>query len=213
MTANFERLSREPAFQALFMAARRRHYRRNSVIVEEGAPPEHLYLVTAGQATVRHTDAQGGELLLAYLYPGDFFGEMGLFADVPSRSAMIRSDGECTVLEIGYGAFLELTRRHERLWLELAGQLGARLRQTNHRLAKMPVLHAVDRIWLVLEEMAGHAHEVDAQGAVIHITRHDLGKLAGCSRELAGMILQDLASAGRLVLRGRAIVMPRSGET
>lgn len=208
MTANFDRLSRDPAFQALFMSSRRRHYRRNSVILEEGAKSAHLYLVVSGQATVRHCGQQGEELLLAYLYPGDFFGEMGLFPDVPVRSAMIRSDGECSVLEIGYDTFLELTRKHSSLWLELAGQLAARLRSVNHRLARMPVLHAADRVWVVLNEMAANAEEKCAEGCVLHITRQDLGKLAGCSRELAGMILQDLASSGRLVLNGRAIIIP-----
>src|SRR5690349_23967222 len=56
---------------------------------------------------------------LAYLYPGDFFGEMCLFPGVEARSAMIKTAAECAVLEIGYEPFVELTKKYPSLWLEL----------------------------------------------------------------------------------------------
>jgi len=73
----------------------------------------------------------------------------------------------------------------------------------------MPALHAADRVWVVLRDMAAN---IDSRGEVrtIRITRQDLGKLAGCSRELAGMILKDFAKAGRLGVQGKTITIPDS---
>ena len=208
-TAKFERLSREPAFQELFKASRHRELPKNFVVLKENAHPEHLYLVVSGLVSVRYSGVRGRELLLAYLYPGDFFGEMCLFPGLQSRSAMIKTCSPCMLLEIGYRPFLDLTATHQNLWLELAGQLAERLRSTNHRLAEMPVLHAADRIWLAITEMAEHSDAPALpEGKPIHITRQDLGKLAGCSRELAGMVLKDFAKAGRITLRGKTVIVP-----
>ena len=207
MTTNFDRLTRDPGFQELFKSARHRDLPKNRVVIQEGAKPGHLYLIVSGLVAVRYASPRDPDLLLAYLYPGDFFGEMCLFPGVESRSAMIKTAADCALLEIGYETFVELTRKYPSLWLELAGQLAHRLRTVNHRLAEMPALHAADRMWLVLRDMATN---IDARGSdvrTLRITRQDLGKLAGCSRELAGMILKDFAKQGRIGVRGKTITI------
>jgi CRP/FNR family cyclic AMP-dependent transcriptional regulator len=211
VNSKFERVSRDPGFAELFSLSRRRFVARNEVLIQEGAKADHLYLLMSGLASVRYSGAHGAELLLAYLHPGDFFGEMCLFPGAEARSAKIQAASESTVLQIDYRSFVELTRRFPSLWLELAGQLAERLRVTNHRLSAMPVLHVADRIWLVLAEMARNAAAEGPSGdRVLRLSRKDLGKLAGCSRELAGMVLQDLARAGRLSFRGHSVVIPAS---
>lgn len=209
MNHKFDRVSRDPGFSDLFALSKRRHVARNETLIEEGSRASHLYLLMSGLMAVRYSGSGGAELLLAYLYPGDFFGEMCLFPGTDARSAMIKAAADSTVLEINYAPFVELTRRFPSLWLELAGQLAERLRTTNHRLAAMPVLHVVDRIWLVLAEMARNAPMDEASGGrMIRLSRKDLGKLAGCSRELAGMVLLDMAKTGRIVLHGHSILVP-----
>jgi CRP/FNR family cyclic AMP-dependent transcriptional regulator len=211
MTPSFERVSRDPGFKELFRIARHRDLPNNHVVIAEGAKSGYLYLIVSGLVAVRHSGSRAMELLLAYLYPGDFFGEMCLFPGMEARSAMIRTASDCALLEIAYQPFVELTRRYPSLWLELAGQLAARLRATNRRLAEMPALHAADRVWLVIAEMAANIDaRAGAGGKTIRITRQDLGKLAGCSRELAGMVLKDFAKAGRISVRGKTIVVPQS---
>lgn len=206
MTTNFDRLTRDPGFRELFKSARHRDLPKNHVVIEEGAKPGHLYLIVSGLVAVRYASPRDPDLLLAYLYPGDFFGEMCLFPGVEARSAMIKTAADCALLEIGYEPFVELTRKHPSLWLELAGQLAHRLRKVNHRLAEMPALHAADRVWLVLLDMASNLGTL-GETRTIRITRQDLGKLAGCSRELAGMILKDFARAGRIGVRGKTITI------
>jgi CRP/FNR family cyclic AMP-dependent transcriptional regulator len=207
MSTKFDRLTRDPGFRELFKSARHRDLPKNHVVIEEGAKPGHLYFIVSGLVAVRFASPRDPDLLLAYLYPGDFFGEMCLFPGVESRSAMIKTAADCAVLEIGYEPFVELTRKYPSLWLELAGQLAHRLRTVNHRLAEMPALHAADRVWLVLKDMASN---IGARGDLrtLRITRQDLGKLAGCSRELAGMILKDFARQGRIGVRGKTITVP-----
>lgn len=204
--ASLERLSREPAFQAMFRLGRRRRVPRRRIVLAEGETPRTLYFVLSGSVAVRLSNWHGQEVLLAYMHAGDFFGEMGLFPDVPARSARVETASDCLLLEIGYDGFIELTREHPRLWLELAGQLAARLRATNRRLAELPTVPVADRIWSVLLELAGHAEAPPGRdGVLLRIKRADLGKLAGCSREVAGTVLQRLEAEGRITLEGHRI--------
>lgn len=205
---DFERLSRDPGFQDMFRSGKRRNVPKGQIILTEGDSPTTLYFIMSGTVSVQLQDWHGEEALLAMMHPGDFFGEMGLFPDTPSRCATVRAATECNLLEIAYPVFLELTRKHASLWLELAGQLAQRVRTLNRRLAEMPRLQASDRVWLVVAELADHAGPVkDPDGIPLRIRREDLGQLAGCSREAAGLALQEFAREGRVMLRGQTIVV------
>lgn len=201
-----ERIATEPALQALLSSARQRQLRKQQIVFEEGSKAESLFLILSG-SVVMTARSGGHELLLGYKYTGEFFGEMGMFPDVaPQRSARIAARGPCTVLELGYDRFRGLVHAYPELWAEIAQQLARDLRAVNRRLAEMPTLHAADRIWQVLLELASHEGRTDQQDRVeVRVTRRDLGQLAGCSREVAGLVLRDLSRAGKLELRGHAI--------
>jgi CRP/FNR family transcriptional regulator, cyclic AMP receptor protein len=204
-----QRITSEPALRALANAARHRSHSRRQVVIEEGTKPESLFLLLSG--TIVITSVSGPhELLLGYKYPGEFFGEMGMFPEVaPLRSARLSALSACTFLEIGYGRFRELVRAHPELWEAIAEQLARDLRAVNRRLAEMPVLHAAERIWQVLLHLAAREErrDLDSCGIPVRIKRSDLGKLAGCSREVAGLVLHELAREGRVRLKGHAIVV------
>jgi CRP/FNR family transcriptional regulator, cyclic AMP receptor protein len=207
-TPTFDKVSRDPAFQELFVRAHRRVLPKNRVVLAEGAKPSCLYFILSGTVSVRLANREDRDVLLAYMHAGDFFGEMCLFPDVKARSAEVRTVSECAVLEIGYDVFVSLATRHPSLWLELAGQLAARLRSTNRRLADLPVQPAAERIWSVITELARRSEAPrNGAGISLRITRSDLGKLAGCSREVAGNVLHDLREQGRVALDGHRIVV------
>lgn len=207
-TPTFEKVSRDPAFQELFVKARRRTLPKNRLVLAEGENPSCLYFIMSGTVAVRLANRHDRDVLLAYMHAGDFFGEMCLFPDVKARSAEVRTVTDCSVLEIGYDTFVGLATRFPSLWLELAGQLAARLRATNRRLADLPVQPAADRIWSVISELARRSEAPrNGAGIPLRITRSDLGKLAGCSREIAGSVLHDLQEQGRLALDGHRILV------
>ncbi|MEC9362319.1 MAG: cyclic nucleotide-binding domain-containing protein [Sinimarinibacterium flocculans] len=207
------------ALQALYAVAVRRQVAARQVVIHEGDVPRSLYLIDRGAATVSLSDWHGEEAVLSLLGPGDFFGEMGMFPSGDGvRSAQVQARVDSTLLEIDYARFVELSREHPVLWLELAGQLAARLRRTNRRLVGVRVLKLSERIWYVLAELAARpdAQRVDG-GHCVRITRDELGMLTGCTRETAGKALAELEQDGRIRTQGRSIIVPElpaaSGES
>ncbi|HTP59564.1 MAG TPA: cyclic nucleotide-binding domain-containing protein, partial [Spirochaetia bacterium] len=58
------------------------------VIVRQSFPPERVYLLMEGHATVRRA-AGSEEITLAELTEGDFFGEMGVIRGAEEHSASV----------------------------------------------------------------------------------------------------------------------------
>ena len=53
-------------------------------------------------------DEDGNEMVLAYLNKGQFFGEMGLFYEQPTRSAWVRTRQQSELAEMTYPRFRQI---------------------------------------------------------------------------------------------------------
>jgi CRP/FNR family transcriptional regulator, cyclic AMP receptor protein len=80
----------------------RRKYPSKSTIIYAGDKSDSLFYIIKGSVTVIIEDDDGREMIMAYLNTGDFFGEMGLFDNMDSRSAWVKATSECEVAEISY---------------------------------------------------------------------------------------------------------------
>ena len=65
----------------------RKHFNKNDVVFNEQDEGQELYIVRSGQFKIVTTSPDGGEIILAILTPGDFFGELSVLDKQP-RSAM-----------------------------------------------------------------------------------------------------------------------------
>ena len=109
-----------PAIERFLEHCHRRQYPAKSVIIYAGDEPNVLYYIIKGSVTVLIEDEDGREIVLAYLNPGDFFGEMGLFMPEQKRSAWIRARVECELGEISYSKFRQLSTENPDIMFELA---------------------------------------------------------------------------------------------
>ena len=64
----------------------------------------------SGSVEVMIEDEEGNEMVLAYLNKGQFFGEMGLFHDEPTRSAWVRTRNACELAEMTYPRFRQIEK-------------------------------------------------------------------------------------------------------
>ena len=85
----------------------RRRYPAKSTIIYAGDKSDSLFYIVKGSVTVIIEDDDGREMIMAYLNAGDFFGEMGLFDNMDSRSAWVKAKTECEVAEISYTSFVK----------------------------------------------------------------------------------------------------------
>ncbi|MEJ2061029.1 MAG: cAMP-activated global transcriptional regulator CRP [Gammaproteobacteria bacterium] len=185
----------------------RRRLPARSVIIHAGDPPDSLYYIIAGSVSVMIEDTEGHEIVLAYLNQGDFFGEMGLF-DEQTRSAWVVARESCEIAEMSYTEFRRLANEHSDLLFALAAQMAARLRDTSRKVIDLAFLDVAGRIARTLLDLA---HQPDAMthpdGMQIKVTRQELARMVGCSREMAGRVLKDLEDRKLISAHGKTVVV------
>jgi len=138
-----------PLFADISPAARTRLLRHTvveeaepgRVLIEEGSTVgAEMYVILSGEVDVLKRDRTGGEILLATLGRGAFFGEMSLFEE-ERRSATVRVRTPARVLVITRDALDRIMastpRAANRLLLIFIQTLSHRLRQANERLAAL----------------------------------------------------------------------------
>lgn len=185
----------------------RRRYPQKSVIIYAGDQPDVLYYIVEGSVTVLIEDSDGREIVLAYLNPGDFFGEMGLFDDA-NRSAWVRTRTTCELAEISYARFRQIAEKDPSILFALATQMATRLRKTSRKVGNLAFLDVTGRVAGTLLELC---KEPDAMthpdGMQIRITRQEIGRIVGCSREMVGRVLKALEEQSLISVKGKTIVV------
>ncbi|BAZ95290.1 MAG: cAMP-activated global transcriptional regulator CRP [Gammaproteobacteria bacterium] len=186
----------------------RRRYPSKSVIIYAGDAPDVLYYIVDGSVTVLNEDENGHEIILAYLNKGDFFGEMGLFGENVTRSAWVRTRTECELAEISYAKFRQIAQEDAEILFALATQMAARLRTTSRKVTDLAFLDVTGRVARTLLDLC---KEPDAMthpdGMQIRVTRQEIGRIVGCSREMVGRVLKSLEEQGLITARGKTIVV------
>lgn len=113
--------------------AKVRQFFAEDVIVWQGQPSTTLFLIINGIVAVKRV-VREQESVLAYLMPGNSFGEMGILENQP-RSASVAALSEVDVLVIRREDFLSILHEHPVVAIELAKALGRYLVQANRRMS------------------------------------------------------------------------------
>jgi CRP/FNR family cyclic AMP-dependent transcriptional regulator len=186
----------------------RRRYPAKSTIIYAGDQGDTLYYIIKGSVTVViEDDSDGKEMILAYLNPGDFVGEMGLF-DQEHRSAWIRTKTECEVGEISYGKFIELSHKHPEFLFAISKQIAQRLRDTTRKVSDLAFLDVTGRVAGTLLDLCKEPGAMThPDGMQIKITRQEIGRIVGCSREMVGRVLKDLEERELVSVAGKTMVV------
>jgi CRP/FNR family transcriptional regulator, cyclic AMP receptor protein len=201
-------LSDIPAINRFLSYCRIRTVPSKTVVIHAGDLPDVLYYIISGSVEVMVEDEEGNEMVLAYLNKGQFFGEMGLFHESPLRSAWVRTRNHCELAEMTYPRFRQIAAESPGLVFELATQLATRLDRTNRKLSDLAFVDVTGRVAHAIMDLCG---EPDAmthpEGMQIKVSRQELSRLVGCSREMAGRVLKVLEDQGLLRATGKTIVV------
>ena len=111
-----------------------RTYGDAELICREGESSAEMFVIRRGSVRVFKASPRG-ELDLAVLSKGDFFGEMSVLEGLP-RDASAQALGDAEVLVMTAGALLVRLRRDPTFAFELLRRLSGRVRSLNARLVR-----------------------------------------------------------------------------
>ena len=153
------------------------------------------------------------ELVLGYFGPGEFVGEMGLFIETDVREVILRTRTQCELAEISYERLVQLLEgslagEATSILYAIGAQLSRRLLDTSRKAGRLAFLDVTDRITRTLHDLTREPEAMShPQGTQLRVSRQELARLVGCSREMAGRVLKKLQADGKLYARGKTIVL------
>jgi CRP/FNR family transcriptional regulator, cyclic AMP receptor protein len=204
----------DPEWLAPFMSyCHTKQYEKRVDFIHAGEPAETLYYLVEGSVAALIEDEDHRELTLAHINAGEFIGEMGLFLPQKTRSVIIRTRTKCRVAEISYRRLEQVLERELRdfalpILFAIGRQLSMRLQRTSRKVGDLAFVDVTGRIAGTLLELCKQPDAMThPDGMQIRITRQDLGRMVGCSREMAGRVLKALEEQEQISVKGKTIVV------
>jgi CRP/FNR family transcriptional regulator, cyclic AMP receptor protein len=202
MLSNLELIRRVPLFSMLTStqaesvadAVVKRRFKRGEVIVEQGKKSNSLFIILTGRVRVVTSDKRGREVILATLQPGDYIGEMSLI-DNESHSATVRAEIQTDMLTLGRAEFARCLPENSSMAYAVMKGLVQRLRQADRKIESLALMDVYGRVARSLLECA----VADAEGNMRirdKISRQDIAKMVGASREMVSRVMKDLEDRG-----------------
>ncbi|MGN6512768.1 MAG: cAMP-activated global transcriptional regulator CRP [Lysobacteraceae bacterium] len=191
----------------------RRRYPPRTEVFRPGDPAGTLYYVVSGSVSIITEEDDGRELVLGYFGNGEFVGEMGLFIESDRREVILRTRVQTELAEISYERLYQLFEGAlqgdaTKLLYAIGVQLSRRLLDTSRKAGRLAFLDVTDRILRTLHDLTREPEAMShPQGTQLRVSRQELARLVGCSREMAGRVLKKLQADGVLHARGKTVVL------
>jgi CRP-like cAMP-binding protein len=215
MVSNLELIRRVPLFSALTAsqaasvaeAVVKRRFKRGELIVTQGEKSNALSIILTGRARVINSDDRGREVILATLCSGDYVGEMSLIDDEP-HSATVRAEIQTDVLVLGRLEFAQCMPENSSMAYALLKGLVQRLRYADRQIESLALMDVYGRVARALMEFACD----DGEGNALirnKVSRQDLAKMVGASREMVSRVMRDLEERGFVETRPDGVMLVR----
>ncbi len=181
----------------------------NLMLVEQ--PGQVVYVILNGTVKIHIEQADGTDVILAFLGKGDTLGEMSLL-DSAGRSASAVTLETTSLLWMDNQTFQEALQNISTMTMNLVRILSARVRLANgliQALATLDVYGRVARQLLAFAEKYGEPDENGNTLIPIHLTQSDIADLVGASRKRVNQVMVAFKQHNYLAMDecGRMIIL------
>ena len=181
-----------------------RSFARNIYVMHAGEETDSLYVMLSGKAKVVRTDDHGREVILGYMGPQDFFGEMGILDDSP-RSASVFTLEPCEMLRLSKTGFMSCVREHSEVAMLVIRNLVKRLRAADRKIESLALVDVSGRVARLLLDLAQET------GGKLIVQRapakQEIARMIGASREMVSRVIKELEQRALIRVDRRSIII------
>lgn len=189
-----------------------RNYKPGEIIFGENTSGNALYIVLSGVVKI-FTQTGLKKKTLAYLKPGEFFGEMSLI-DLKPRSASAVALENCELMVIEKKEFNRLLSRDINIVLNIMRTLTLRLRTADQEIERLAFSSLTGRLAKTLVDLATkHSKRCPAGYQIlIRLSHQDLADFTGTSREMISKQLNNFKRLGYIKTEKKALIVSNIKE-
>ncbi|MEM6330088.1 MAG: Crp/Fnr family transcriptional regulator [Planctomycetota bacterium] len=178
---------------------RQRQFPRGAPIYLPADHADGVLLLTTGRAKLCSFTDEGKQAILAFIEPGEIFGELALFAP-GEREEYAEAVEKSTVILMPAAAVQDLLERHPQVSLGVTKLLGLRRRRIERRLKYLLFRSNRERLISLLLELAEQYGHDTGEGVELRIklSHQDMASIIGSTRETVTVLLGELQAEGRI---------------
>ncbi len=187
--------------KALAAAGRLRTYAQGDVIVRQGDPGDAMHVIIEGEVRIFIANAEGNEVTIATMGPGDIIGELSLLDGRPRAATMV-TNAPTRTFSVSRKAFTEWLESRPAAALALLATLAGRVRRDNESLSDRFFLDAGQRLAKLLATQANGTPSFR-----IRTTQAQMAAELGITRESVNKQLNQFERAGLVMIRRGSVTV------
>jgi CRP/FNR family transcriptional regulator len=186
---------------------------KRTTLFDQGDATKTVYLIKRGRIRIARTTADGKEVTVAMLGPGDMFGEDALFGGL-ERTTIATCMEETLICKAHADDLFGLLAGNSALALNVAQMLSDRLVDASATIEDLAYAKISDRLLHLFERLAVENGRTTAEGTLldVRLTHQDIASIIGSTRETVSLELNHLVRAGRIKQEGGYITVLTHGE-
>ncbi|MEM1305503.1 MAG: Crp/Fnr family transcriptional regulator [Planctomycetota bacterium] len=203
----FQRLTPEQ-LAPLEACCRSRQFRRGDPIYLPADQADGVLLLTTGRAKIASFTEEGKQTILAFIEPGELFGELALLGG-SEREEYAEAVEKSTVILMPADLVQDLVNQYPLVSRGVTKLFGLRRQRIERRLKYLLFRSNRERLVSLLLELAEQYGEA-ADGGVrlkIKLSHQDLASIIGSTRETVTVLLGELQNEGLLTTGRRKILL------
>jgi len=188
-----------PLFQVMKAADRRRlardmtetQYRKGEFIFREGDPADYFHILKEGSVKCVKSSADGNEITLKVLMPGDLFCCDAAVFDGGDHPGCAMCLDDVKVWRLNKKAYFDILRRNPDVAVEVIRYLANRLNEAQEKAKVLALDKAEQRLASLLVDLVRRSSVPEGPGyrLTVRLTREDLANMVGIRTETAIRIM------------------------
>lgn len=159
-------------------------YKKKDPIFSEGDPSDWLYAVLDGKVKITKLSAEGKEIIIEVISPGDIFGAIAVMRGFPYPANAVAME-ETLLLKISRNNFLKILDGYPSVMYCIMQNIGDRMKGSHESLKNIALEKVSSRIASLLLKLAEKSGKETPEGTVIdfRLTKQDIADMVGTTVE------------------------------
>ncbi len=203
----FEQLNDEQ-IRKLELQSKIKTFDRKSLVYLPDDASDSVLLVVSGRVRIYHLTQEGKEALLAFIDPGELFGELTVIGQ-NEREEFAETMEKSQIVSIRADAIRELMAEQTEVTLGLTKLIGLRRQKFERRLKSLMFQPNRDRLIHLLLELAERYAVPHPEGIALRIrlSHQEMANLIGSTRETVTVVLGELQLEKLVAIRRRQVIL------
>jgi CRP/FNR family transcriptional regulator, cyclic AMP receptor protein len=181
---------------------------KRATFFDQGDATKTVFLIKTGRVRIARNTADGKEVTVAILGPGDMFGEDALFGG-SERTTVATCMEETLICKAHADDLFGLLASNSALALNVAQMLSDRLGDASATIEDLAYAKISDRLVNLFERLAGELGRATDEGTFldVRLTHQDIASIIGSTRETVSLEMNQLVRAGQIKQAGGYITV------